>query len=77
MCVCVCVCVCVCITSVSTRVFISFYSFLHRVHLQEMASEDFIKRLKERRLGADFTRTGRLFHIFEPKTLKLLSPYLT
>ena len=66
-----------CINCVFTRVFILFYSFLHRVHLQEIPSQDFIKRLKERRLGADFTWAGRLFQIFGPKTLKLLSPYFT
>ena len=36
-----------------------------------MPSQGFIKRLKERRLGADFTKVGRLFQIFEPKTLKI------
>ena len=34
---------------------ILFCSFLLRLHLQETASQDFIKCLKERRLGADFT----------------------
>ena len=59
------------------RIFILIYSFLHRLHLQEMLSHDSLKCLKERRLWADFTLAGRLFQIFGPKSLKLLSPYLT
>ena len=70
-------CACVCITRVFTRVFILFYSFLHRVYLQETPSQDFIKRLTERRLGAGFTWAGRLFKTFGPKTLKRFSLYLT
>ena len=66
-----------CINCVFTKVFILFYSFLHRAHFQEIPSQDFIKRLKERRLGAVFTWVGRLFQILGPKTLKLLSPYFT
>ena len=48
-------CVGLCITRVFTRVFALFYSFLHRAHLLETTSQDFIKHLKERGLWADFT----------------------
>ena len=51
--------------------------FLKRFHLQETPSQYFIECLKERRLGADFIWAGRLFQIFEPKTLKVLLQYFT
>ena len=35
-------CVCMCITRVFARVFVLFYSFLDRVHLQKTPSQDFI-----------------------------------
>ena len=37
-------CVCTCITRVFARVFLLFYSFLDRVHLQETPSQDFINQ---------------------------------
>ena len=52
------------------------YEFLHKVHLQEIPSQDFLKRLKESRFGADIQWDGRLFQIFGPTIYKLLSPYL-
>ena len=49
--------------SVQPKIFtrVLFYSFLQRLHLQKAASHDFIKLIKERRLGVDFTWAGRLF----------------
>ena len=37
-------CVCTCITRLLARVFLLFYSFLDRVHLQETPSQDFINQ---------------------------------
>ena len=31
-----------------------FYKFLHKLHLQEIPSQDFTRRLKESRFGDDF-----------------------
>ena len=54
---------------VFTRIFILFYSFLYKLHLQEMPSQDFIKRLKDRRLGSVLMWAGRFFQIFVNKLL--------
>ena len=40
---------------------IQFHGSLRWLHLQETPSQNFIKRLKQRRLGADFAWTGRVF----------------
>lgn len=50
-----------CKTPLYSTVYIQFHGSLRWLHLQETPSQNFIKRLKQRRLGADFARTGRVF----------------
>ena len=51
--------------------------FLHKLHLHETPSHVFINRLKAERFSVFLICGGSLFHIFNPRTLKLFSPNFT